>query len=62
LFYVQLYSNPPALIAPLRSAISSVDAAVPVFDAKTLEDHLLALLHPGPPRDPVDLVVVLRDA
>jgi predicted permease len=40
-------TDPRALIATVREAIRSADAAVPVFDAKTMEDQMLVALLPA---------------
>jgi predicted permease len=45
--HVRTSTDPRALIAPLRDTIRSVDAAVPVFDAKTMEDQMLVALLPA---------------
>jgi putative ABC transport system permease protein len=45
--HVRTNTDPRALIAPVRDAIRRVDAAVPVFDMKTMDDHLLIALLPA---------------
>jgi ABC-type antimicrobial peptide transport system permease subunit len=45
--HVRTNTDSRALIAPVRDAIRSVDAAVPVFDAKTMEDQMLIALLPA---------------
>lgn len=47
MLHVRTNTDPRGLIAPLRDAIRSVDAAVPVFDAKTMEDQMLVALLPA---------------
>lgn len=45
--HVKVVSNPRDVLPTVRDAIRSVDASVPVFDAKTMEDQLLVALLPA---------------
>ncbi len=45
--HVRTNTDSRALIAPVRDAIRGVDVAVPVFDAKTMEDQMLIALLPA---------------
>ncbi len=45
--HVKTSGDPRALISPVRDAVRAVDAAVPLFDIKTMEEQMLVALLPA---------------